>query len=96
MKISFEWDDDKDAANQAKHDVSFTLACRVFFDPNRIEKYDYRQDYGEDRWITIGHADIALLFVAYTIRGEADEIIRLISARKANEQERRAYHKTRA
>lgn len=81
--MDFEWDADKEALNLRKHGVRFSLAARVLFDPYRIDVYDRREDYGEDRWATIGYADPALLYVVYTIR--------LISARKANEQERKQY-----
>ena len=87
--MDFEWDADKAAQNLRKHGVPFSVAVRVLFDPYRIEVYDGRKDYGEDRWATIGYVAPALLYVVYTIRSE--EIIRLISARKANEQERQQY-----
>lgn len=87
--MNFEWDAAKAESNKAKHGVSFNLAARVLFDPHRVEMYDGREDYGEDRWATIGYADPALLYVVYTVRdGDA---IRLISARKANEKERKQY-----
>jgi hypothetical protein len=89
--MQFEWDDAKDASNQRKHGINFELASLVFFDPLRIERYDERQDYGEDRWITIGLVRPAMLYVVYTLRGEDGETVRLISARKANESEQRAY-----
>lgn len=85
------WDKNKNLSNQRKHGVSFELAARVFLDPDRIEMYDDRKDYGEDRWITIGAAESALLVVVYTLRDAGGEIIRLISARKANGQERETY-----
>jgi uncharacterized DUF497 family protein len=63
----------------------------VFLDPDRIEIYDDREDYGENRWITIGAVESALLVVVYTVRDVGSEMIRLISARRANAQERKAY-----
>jgi len=87
--MDFEWDADKAASNELKHGVSFDTAARVFLDPCRIETCDAREDYGEDRWATIGFASPALLYVVYTIRH--GETVRLISARKANEKERRQY-----
>lgn len=90
--MQFEWDEAKDLTNQHKHGINFELASLVFFDPLRIERYDGRENYGEDRWITIGLVEPALLYVVYTLRGDDDEIIRLISARKANAQERRSYY----
>jgi len=60
-----------------------------FYDAGRIETYDGRENYGEDRWATIGLAYSAVLYVVYTVRDE--ESIRLISARKANANERKQY-----
>ena len=51
--MNFEWDPDKADANLRKHQVSFEDASRVFLDPNRIETFDSRDAYGEDRWKTI-------------------------------------------
>ena len=87
--LQFEWNADKEAQNLRKHGVRFSVAARVMLDPYRIEIYDGREDYGKDRWATIGYVDPVLLYVVYTVRDE--ETIRLISARKANEQERRQY-----
>lgn len=89
MEVS--WDKNKNALNRRKHGLSFEIAARVFLDPIRIEMYDDREGYGEDRWITIGGVESALLLVVYTVRDAGDEVIRLISARKANAQEREAY-----
>ena len=89
MRIS--WDKNKNTANQRKHGVSFAVAARVFLDPGRIEMYDDREDYDEDRWITIGAVESALLVVVYTLRDAGGEVIRLIAARKANAKEREAY-----
>ncbi|MBN9429469.1 MAG: BrnT family toxin [Burkholderiales bacterium] len=87
--MELEWGTEKAARNLAKHGVAFEDAERVFYDPGRIEAYDGRNDYGEDRWATIGLAYSAVLYVVYTVRDE--ETVRLISARKANAQERKQY-----
>ncbi|HEY2012812.1 MAG TPA: BrnT family toxin [Bryobacteraceae bacterium] len=89
--MEFEWDPDKAQSNLVKHHVGFELAARVFLDPNRIETFDGREDYGEDRWKTVGLVEPALLAVVYTVRGEDDKIIRLISARKADSYEQAQY-----
>lgn len=89
--MRFSWDEHKNLTNQRKHRVSFEVAARVFIDANRIEQYDDQEDYGENRWITIGIVGPALLTVVYTVRDEDGEVIRLISARRANAQEKRAY-----
>jgi hypothetical protein len=67
----------------------FEMARDVFKDPSAIELLDDREDYGEDRYVIIGMGSYRLLFVAYTMRGEA---IRIISARGAEPHERRQYH----
>ena len=94
MTLSFEWDDEKAASNLVKHGVPFEVATALFLDLNRIERYDSREDYGEDRFITIGLvACLELtLTVAYTLRGDT---IRLISARKATSHEQRKYWQNR-
>jgi uncharacterized DUF497 family protein len=92
MTLSFEWDDEKAASNLTKHGVSFTLAARTFYDPTRIDHYDDREDYGEDRFLTIGLVGGMELTVVYTMRGDT---IRLISARQAQPHEQRDYWKNR-
>ena len=89
--MELEWDPDKARSNLVKHHVSFEVAARVFLDPDRIETFDGREDYGEDRWKTVGLVEPALLAVVYTVRGEDGEIIRLISARKADSYEQAQY-----
>ncbi len=87
--MELEWDAGKAALNLQKHGVSFEDAALVFYDDGRIESYDGREDYSEDRWATIGAVYSAVLYVVYTIRNE--ETVRLISARKANASERKQY-----
>jgi hypothetical protein len=64
----------------------------VFEDPRRIERVDDRRDYGEDRIQVIGLSAGRVLFVVYTRRGD---VIRVISARRANRDERKAYETVR-
>ncbi|EDW3742161.1 BrnT family toxin [Salmonella enterica] len=87
--MEFEWDTNKAANNLRKHGVKFSVAAQALYDPYRIEIYDGREGYGEDRWASICYVSPSLLFVVYTVRNE--NTIRLISARKANEQERKKY-----
>ena len=89
--MDFEWDDRKAAQNVAKHGVPFEYAVRVFLDPHRLDGEDTRRDYSEHRRLTLGKIEGRLLAVAYTPRGT---VIRLISARKANEREQRTYDET--
>jgi hypothetical protein len=89
--MEFEWNSDKAETNLRKHHVSFEDAARIFLDENRIETFDGRGAYGEDRWKTVGWVEPALLAVVYTVRGKDDGAIRLISARKADTHERAQY-----
>ncbi|UXE59581.1 MAG: BrnT family toxin [Woronichinia naegeliana WA131] len=84
----FEWDEQKAERNQAKHSVSFEFATRAFDDENRVTVIDNRRDYGETRYITLAKIDNRLYVVAFTLRSS---IIRLISARKANNKEAKRY-----
>ena len=89
--MEFEWDPSKGDANLRKHHVSFEDAARVFLDVQRIETRDDRENYGEDRWKAIRLVEPALLAVVYAIRGKDGNLIRLISARKADAHERAQY-----
>lgn len=89
--MNFEWDADKALLNLRKHHISFEEAARVFMDSNRIETFDGREAHGEDRWKTVGLVGTAMVAVVYTVRGEDTEIIRVISARKADSHEQAQY-----
>jgi uncharacterized DUF497 family protein len=84
----FEWDEQKAELNQVKHSVSFPFATRAFDDENRVTVIDNRRDYGETRYITLAKIENRLYIVAFTLRSS---IIRLISARKANNKEVKRY-----
>ena len=90
--MRFEWDPRKDKANREKHGISFDLAQRVFDDPNHLSLQD-RHESGEERWQTLGLiGSHAILLVAHTYEDEhGEEIVRIISARKATRAERRLY-----
>jgi uncharacterized DUF497 family protein len=90
--LRFTWDDAKAAKNQAKHQVDFETAIRVFLDPFALSEQD-RIEEGEYRWQTIGSIEGVVLLVAHTEREAADRatIIHIISARRAVRSERRRY-----
>lgn len=90
--IQFEWDEDKARSNRRKHRVSFDDAMQVFDDPHAFAAQD-RTEEGEPRWQTIGLAGgVVLLLVAHTVREEGEgEVIRIVSARRANRKERNRY-----
>lgn len=71
------------------HGVGFEEAAKVFDDSLRIEWFDERRDYGEDRFLVLGEACGRVLLVAYTMRGET---VRLIHARLANKAQRDTYY----
>ena len=85
----FQWDDRKAASNIVDHGVTFDAARDVFKDPFAIDWLDESEDYGEHRYVFIGEAEGRLLYVAYTLGGQA---IRIISARLAEPRDRRRYH----
>jgi hypothetical protein len=89
--LECEWDERKARQNIARHGVPFEYAARVFLDLHRLDTEDTRRDYGEERRLTLGKIEGRLYVAAYTVRGK---MIRLISARKANEREWRKYHET--
>jgi uncharacterized DUF497 family protein len=91
--VRFGWDPNKAASNLRKHGIAFDDAARVFFDPLAIRKQDRIVD-GEERWQIIGVVEhFKLLVVAHTTTDDesGEEIIRIISARKAERHERRRY-----
>ena len=93
MPLRFTWDEAKAASNRTKHKVSFEVAARVFLDPFALSEQD-RIEGGEYRWRTIGAVEgVVVLLVAHTTHGEEDgtEVIRIISARRAERSERRRY-----
>jgi uncharacterized DUF497 family protein len=93
MELRFEWDEAKNRSNQRKHGLSFEEASQVFRDPLQLSIQDRVQN-GEERWKTFGLVrNVLLVMVAHTLREEnsTEEIIRIISARLANREERRFY-----
>jgi|HubBroStandDraft_4_1064222.scaffolds.fasta_scaffold134404_3 uncharacterized DUF497 family protein len=96
--LRFEWDNAKARANRRKHGVSFEIARQVFEDPNALVEQD-RIEGGERRWQTIGTVDgVLLLLVAHNVEAgddEPDETIRIISARRASQRERKRYEEER-
>ena len=90
--MGFQWDPDKDAANQAKHLIGFRHAAEIFRG-FRLVREDRRRDYGERRFISPGLYDGTVLRVVYV---ERDGDIRLISAWKANRHDRQVYAEARA
>lgn len=90
--MRIEWDEAKSRSNLAKHGVSFDTARLVFDDPHHLSVQDRVVD-GEERWQTFGLVGgLVLLLVAHTwLETGGEEVVRLISARKATARERLHY-----
>lgn len=89
----FSWDPRKAERNLKKHDVSFEIAQTVFDDPFHLSVLDER-GHGEERWVTIGRsASQRTLVVVHTyhVTEGHQEIVRIISARKATRREVKQY-----
>jgi uncharacterized DUF497 family protein len=85
---SFEWHESKRCSNIEKHNVDFEEILDLF-DTFLYEIPDNRRDYGERRTIAFGELEKQVYCLVYTLRGKS---CRLISARRANERERKAYY----
>jgi uncharacterized DUF497 family protein len=94
--VRFEWDETEARSNRRKHIVLFEDAMLVFVDLFAVVAQDRIED-GEMRWQTLGLVgDVLLLLVARTVRHEReDEIIRIVSARRAIRKERKRYDENR-
>lgn len=89
--LRFEWVPRKDRANQKKHGVSFTEAKTVFLDEFARIIDDPENDEGEERFLMLGMSiGLRVLVVCHCVRG-SDQVIRIISARRAGASERREY-----
>jgi uncharacterized protein len=87
--MRFEWDDHKKRINLDKHGIDFA-DLEMLFNSTTITMLDNRYDYGELRYISIGMLNGIILTIAHT---ETDEVIRIISARKATRYEEESYFK---
>ncbi len=89
--MRFTWDPEKSDANLVARGFDLDFATLIFAGPT-LEREDTRQDYGERRVIAVGLAQGIALTVVYTDRpAEADVERRIISARRSNRRERKAY-----
>jgi uncharacterized protein len=89
--IRFEWDPRKSRSNKAKHGVSFEEARTVFLDEHARIIPDEEHSDVEDRFLLMGLSiELRVLVVCHCYR-ESDDLVRIISARRANTTERRQY-----
>lgn len=91
MAIEFQWDDNKARINSEKHGVTFQEAKTVFYDEFADQFFDQKNSDKEDRFLLLGRSvHSRILMVCHCYR-ESDEVIRIISARKATKSETRFY-----
>jgi uncharacterized protein len=88
---SFVWDKRKARANIRKHGISFEEATTVFADENARLKHDPDHSEGELRFILLGFSARVRMLVVCHACWENNEVIRIISARKATPGERKQY-----
>ena len=89
MKII--WDENKNQENIRKHNISFEEAETVFYDPNGILISDPDHSDVEDRFVILGLSKMLNLLVVCHCYRENEEIIRIITARKATKKEEKHY-----
>lgn len=93
-KTRFEWDEEKDKGNQAKHNVSFSVAQRAFLDPHRVIAEDVDHSKEEERFYCIGRVGDGILTVRFTYRSD---VVRIYGAgywrkgRKIYEEQNKIY-----
>jgi len=91
MSVQFQWDPQKAANNAQKHRVTFSEAATVFQDPLAFIFDDEGHSAEEHREIIIGHSNHhRVLVVSFT---EREDVIRIVSARRADREEREDYEK---
>jgi len=90
--VRFEWNEKKNAANRRKHGVSFEEARTAFLDEHARVIPDPEHSSDEERFVLIGlSVSVRVLVVCHCYR-QSDEVIRIISARKADHDETEQYH----
>jgi uncharacterized DUF497 family protein len=90
--MRFIWDEAKNRTNRRDHRISFETATLVFDDPLHLTILD-GYEHGEERWRTLGLVgSVVVLLVVHTYRErEGEDVVRIISARKATKYERARY-----
>jgi uncharacterized protein len=93
--MRFDWDAAKAAENVRKHRVKFEEACTIFADRSVLTLHDDQHSVQEDRWSSMGASTMGRILVVIHTWPEADasgdELVRIISARRANQRERAVY-----
>ena len=89
--IQFDWDQPKATANQRKHGVSFEEAQSIFYDEFAVQFYNEEHSISEERFILLGMSARARLLIVCHCERESENLIRIISARKATKLESTFY-----
>ena len=90
-RLKFKWDEAKNKENQKKHGISFEEAKTVFYDDLAVEFFDAPHSKEEERFLMLGlSTSLRILMISHCIRG-VDNVIRIISARKATKKEKQYY-----
>jgi uncharacterized protein len=84
--MKFEWDANKNQTNFRKHGIA------IESEPPLLVEYDDKEEHGEDRWMGLGLLRNHIIVVVFT--EPTPETIRIISARKADQNERQKYFST--
>ena len=93
MEYKFEWDEEKNQLNIAKHDISFEESITVFDDLHAVTLFDVNHSADEERFYIIGANEEKLkLTVCHCYRGENEDVVRIISARDATKAEIKIYY----
>jgi len=91
--LGFGWDEQKARGNRRKHGVSFEEAATVFFDERALLRGDPDHSPAEERFILLGLSSALRILVVCHCYRESEEMIRIISARKATRNERVEYER---
>jgi uncharacterized DUF497 family protein len=91
--LRFEWDPEKNRQNQRKHGVSFEEGESVFSDQHGLFMSDPDHSEDEDRFILLGLSSALRSLVVCHCYREGEDVIRIISARKADASERSRYNR---
>ena len=90
-KLHFEWDENKNKINIEKHGIDFIEASTVFSDEQAILFDDPEHSEHEDRFLLLGMSDTAKVCIVCHCYRSSDQVIRIISARKATKKEEQTY-----
>lgn len=91
--LNFEWDENKNQINKQKHGISFETAREVFFDDDAVLFDDPDHSIGEERFLIIGMTLSEKICIVSHCYRDADNVIRLISAREATKNEKKVYQR---